>query len=73
MKTETAGEADGNRGADQAQHLSILEAIRLLQTDLDAMTSEISPETESWRDVSRYAHVAEIARSVITRYSEANE
>jgi len=41
-----------------------------LQGDLDAMTSDIDPDTESWRDVSKFAHVAEMARGVIERYEE---
>jgi len=52
------------------QHSTILEAIALLQGDLDAMTSDIDPDTESWRDVSKFAHVAEMARGVIERYEE---
>jgi len=52
------------------QHSTILKAIALLQGDLDAMTSDIDPDTESWRDVSKFAHVAEMARGVIERYEE---
>ena len=52
------------------QHSAILEAIALLQGDLDAMTSDIDPDTESWRDVSKFAHVAEMARGIIERYED---
>ena len=55
----------------QEQHATILKAIQLLQGDLDVMTSEISPSTESWLDVSKFAHVADIARGIIERYDEA--
>ena len=66
MKTATQAPAD----VIFDQHSTILEAIALLQGDLDAMTSDIDPDTESWRDVSKFAHVAEMARGIIERYEE---
>lgn len=54
----------------QAQHLDILNAIALLQADLDAMTGEISPMTENWEDARKYGRAADIARSVIEQYEE---
>jgi hypothetical protein len=55
----------------QAQHLAILNAIALLQADLDAMTGDVSPSTANWQDVCKYARAADIAKSVIERYEES--
>jgi len=52
------------------QHVTICKAIAYLQNDVDAMTSEIHPDTTSWRDVSKYAHVADIAAGIVARYEE---
>lgn len=52
------------------QHSTIREAIALFQIELDAMTSCVDPDTESWRDVSKFAHVADMARDVVESYEE---
>ena len=58
----TAGDVLAN------QHSRIMEAIELLQGSLNAMTDLIDPETATWRDVLRFAHIADIADKVIERY-----
>jgi len=57
----------------QNQHMTIQEAIALLQADLDAMTSTIHPDTPNWGDVSRFAHVADMAGGIIEQYEERKE
>ena len=47
---------------------TIDEAIQNLQASLNALTSEINPDATTWRDVSKFAHVEDIAREVIARY-----
>jgi len=66
MKTEqrTAGQVV------QEQNIIILRAIQLMQQDLREMDSTISPETDNWGDVSKYAHVADIAHMIVRRHEE---
>ena len=54
----------------QSQHASIIEAISIMQSDADNMTGSIDPETDSWRDASKFAQTAEIARSIISQHAE---
>lgn len=66
MSNPTASEAI------KSQHFAISQAIASLQEQLDKMTSEISPDTESWRDVAEFAHVADLARTVNAAFDEWN-
>lgn len=50
--------------AVQAQHASILEAIQLLQGELNEMTAATDPQTTSWKDVSIFAKTADLARAL---------
>jgi len=59
--------------AIQAQHNAILLAIDLMQGSLDEMTGAVGPESESWADVAKFAHVADLAREINGRYEEWNE
>ena len=54
----------------QEQHATILRAIAYFQNELDRMTDEISPDTTSWSDVSKFAHVADWAAEVCNRFEE---
>lgn len=61
--------------AVSAQHVTISQAIQLLQNELDSMTDGRDPDdavirTESWQDVSKYAHIADMARGIIARFEE---
>ena len=60
--------------AIQAQHNAILLAIDLMQGSLDEMTGAVVRLTsESWADVAKFAHVADLAREINGRYEEWNE
>lgn len=56
--------------AVKSQHDAIQQAIGLLQGSLNGMTMLIDPETESWRDVAKFAHVADMANGIIANYEE---
>ena len=53
----------------ESQAETIGKAIDLLTASLDKLTQEISPHTDSWRDVSRFADVADLAGKVLEHYS----
>jgi len=59
-------EAKKNTAAEavQAQHASIMEAIQLLQGELNDMTAATDPHTTSWKDVSIFAKTADLARAL---------
>jgi hypothetical protein len=52
------------------QHMMIEKAIRLLQSDLEALEGTVSPNSESWVDVAKFAKTADIARGIINSYTE---
>ncbi len=52
--------------AVQEQHALISASIEYLQSKLD----EMNPETTSWKEVSRFAYVADMAREIIAKANE---
>ena len=54
----------------ERQHLTISKAISMLEAELNKMSSEINPLSESWADVSKFGHVSELASEVIERLSD---
>jgi len=49
----------------QEQHVIITAAIRMLREASVQMTDEVDPETDSWRDVSRFAHIVDPVRDLL--------
>jgi hypothetical protein len=47
----------------------IQKAIEILKSQLDNMTSTISPDDATWVDVGKFAQVADAAQCVIERLS----
>jgi hypothetical protein len=51
------------------QQVKITRAIELLQGSYN-MTSVVNPNDATWADVMRFAHVADLANEIISRYEE---
>jgi hypothetical protein len=53
------------------QQSGVADAIAILQTQLDRMTSEIDPDTATWADLGKFGCIADLAQRMVTECDES--
>jgi hypothetical protein len=53
------------------QQSGVADAIAILQTQLDRMTSEIDPDSATWADLGKFGCIADLAQRMITECDES--